>query len=355
MKNFKFTMPPKTLMTLLLLTLFLCLPQVLLAEEQAQPFTLNAKPVPDIVAKVNGVALKAEILEREFFAFRFQSQRMGKEIKLNEEPAVAREILKQMVARELVVQKAESLGIKITQEKIDLQLKNVEDQFPSRDTFITALAFQHMSIESLKEKIHRTLLEDELMRREIAPDVKVGDEKIKEYYDKNLERFTKPVLYRLSHIHITTQPPAQKLDDPASQKKAERLIKAMNADAKDKINAVLKKLQAGDNFADLAKHFSEDKASKDKGGFLGELHPGSTLPEISKAMLKLKEGESSSIVQSSLGYHILKLDEIIPSQLIPFADTKVDIMNHLLKVETQTLFTTYVEELGKKANIQVLI
>ena len=88
---------------------------------------------------------------------------------------------------------------------------------------------------------------------------------------------------------------------------------------------------------------------------MGELHPGSTLPEISDEMVKLKEGGTSGIIQSSFGYHILKLDEIIPSKLIPFSDTKTDIMNLLLKLETQKLFTTYVEDLGNQAKIEVLL
>ena len=72
-------------------------------------------------------------------------------------------------------------------------------------------------------------------------------------------------------------------------------------------------------------------------------------------MVILKEGETSGIIQSQFGYHILKLDEIIPSQLIPFSETKTDIMNLLLKKKTRDLFTNYVTDLGKKADIQVFI
>ncbi len=331
------------------------MPQTLLAQEKVAPFTLNGKLVPQVVARVNGVALDSKFLQREFFAFRFQSKQMGKEIKPEEEHSIARELLKSVVARELIVQKAKSLDITITDNKVDLQLKNIEDQFPSHKSFITALAFQHLNIASLKEKIHRTLLEDELMRREIAPKVKVSDEAIQKYYDDNKARFTKPVMYRVSHIHTTTISPAGKPEDKANQDKAEHLTKMINAEAKEKINSILKKVQAGEDFANLARHFSEDEASKETGGVLGELHPGSTLPEISEAMTKLKEGKTSGVIKSKFGYHILKLDEIIPSKLIPFSETKTDIMNVLLKMETQKLFTAYVEDLGNQAKIEVLL
>jgi parvulin-like peptidyl-prolyl isomerase len=339
-----------------LLSLFLLIiPQSLVAKEKNSIFTLNGKLVPKVVAKVNGVPLASEVLQRELFAFRFQSKQNGKEIKPEDEYIIARELLKLVVARELVVQKSKILGIAISDKRIDIQLKNIEDQFPSHETFITALAFQHMNIDSLKEKIRRTLLEDEFMRQEIAPKVKVRDQTIKEYYDKNKAKFTKPVMYRVSHIHTTTLKPTGKPEDKASQNKAKRLTRIINAEAKEKINLIIKKLHAGENFSDLAKQYSEDKVTKESGGVLGELHPDSTIPEISAEMIKLNEGETSGIIQSEFGYHILKLEEIIPSKLIPFSETKTDIMNLLLKLETHKLFTTYVEDLGNHAKIEVLL
>jgi peptidyl-prolyl cis-trans isomerase SurA len=331
------------------------LPHTLIAEENKTPFTISGKPVPQIVASVNGVALTSELLEREFFSFRFQSKQNGREIDPNEEYNIALELLKTAVARELVVQKANSLGINITDQKITLQLKNIEDQFPSHKLFITALAFQHLSIQSLKEKIHRTLLEDELIRREIAPKVKVSDEEIEKYYNKNRASFTKPVLYKMRHIHIKTITSSEKAADKISQKKADRLKEMINAEAKEKIGSLLKRLQDGEDFIDLAKRFSEDDATKEKGGLLGQLHPDSTIPEISAEMVKLNEQNTSGVIKSKFGYHILKLDEIIPSQLIPFSETKSDIMNLLLKMQTQKLFTTYVENLGNNAQIEVLL
>ena len=340
---------------LILLLFLLILPQSLVAKEKNSIFTLNGKLVPQVVARVNGVPLNSEVLQRELFAFRFQSKQNGKEIKPEEEYSIARELLKLVVARELVVQKSKTLGISITDKKIAIQLKNIEDQFPGHESFITALAFQHMNISSLKEKIQRTLLEDELIRQEIAPKVKVQDQKIKEYYDRNKTKFTKPVMYRVSHILITTIKTAGKPEDKASQNKAARLTKMINAEAKDKINLIIKKIRGGENFSDLAKQYSEDEVSKESGGELGELHPDSTIPEISAEMIKLNEGETSGIIQSEFGYHILKLEEIIPSKLIPFSETKTDIMNLLLKLETHKLFTTYVEDLGNHAKIEVLL
>ena len=340
---------------LILLLFVLVLPPELSAQEKEEPFTLNGKPVPEEVAKVNGVPLSSQVLERELFAFRIRAKQLGREIKPADEVTIARELLKSAVARELIVQKAKSLGITITEEKINRQLKNIEAQFPSHAGFLTSLAFQHMSIVALKEKIYRTLLRDELIRREIAPKVEVSDEETKQYYEDNKARFAKPVLYRVSHIHIATIKPSGDAEDEASRMNAKRLTRMINEEAKEKISSILKKIKAGEDFAQLAKRFSEDEASRNEGGRLGDLHPDSTIPEISKEMVKLHEGETSGIIQSQFGYHILKLDEIIPSTLMPFAGTKTDIMSLLLKMKTRTLFETYVEGLGEKAEIQIFI
>ena len=340
---------------LILLLFVLVLPPELSAQEKEEPFTLNGKPVPEEVAKVNGVPLSSQVLERELFAFRIRAKQLGREIKPADEVTIAREFLKSAVARELIVQKAKSLGITITEEKINRQFENVEDQFPSHSAFLTSLAFQHMSIVALKEKIYRTLLRDELIRREIAPKVEVSDEETKQYYEDNKARFAKPVLYRVSHIHIATIKPSGDAEDEASRMNAKRLTRMINEEAKEKISSILKKIKASEDFAQLAKRFSEDEASRNEGGRLGDLHPDSTIPEIGEEMVRLHEGETSGIIQSQFGYHILKLDEIIPSTLMLFADTKTDIMNLLLKMKTRTLFETYVEGLGEKAEIQIFI
>ena len=133
------------------------------------------------------------------------------------------------------------------------------------------------------------------------------------------------------------------------------MSRMINDDAKNKAEKVLKKVQAGGNFKQLAKEYSEDEVSKLKGGLLGDYHPGSTIPEIAESMVKLNEGETSDIISSSFGYHILKLDEIIPSVLIPFKDAQSDILNILMKRETQKLFKEYVIDLEKTAKIEIFI
>jgi foldase protein PrsA len=337
-----------------LLTLLLFLIPSLI-EAKPEVFKLDGKPVPAIVAKVNGVPLNSARLEGEFVSFRMRSKLQGKEIKPSEELLIAREVLKAEIMKEIITQKAQSLDIEISPDQIDSQIQGIEKKFPNHTAFITALAFQRMNIKALKEKIVSTLLEDELIRHEIAPKVKLNDDAVKNFYNANKSKFMKPVLFRVRHILITTIPTPQKSTDESSYKKALRMSRMINEDAKTKAKEVLKKVQAGGNFEQLAKEYSEDEASKQKGGLLGDFHPGSTIPEIAESMVKLNEGETSNIISSSFGHHILKLDEIIPSVLIPFKDAQSDILNILMKRETKKLFKEYVIDLEKTAKIEIFI
>ena len=239
----------------LLLLIFLLAPISLVGAEP-EVFKLNGKPIPDVVAKVNGKPINSAQLESEFINFRLRAQAMGNKVAPSAETEVAREMLKALIMKELITQKALSLNIKVSSEKINLEIQNIENKFPNHTAFITALAFQRMSIKALKEKIKRTLLEDELIRHEIAPQVKISSKSAKTFYEKNKEKFTKPVLYQVRHILIGTIQPPDNLENKTDQKKALRMAKMINAEAKSNAEAVLLKIKAGEDFIKLAKEYS---------------------------------------------------------------------------------------------------
>jgi len=337
----------------LLPLLFFIFPSLVGAESKI--FELNGKPVPAVVAKVNGVSLNSSQLQTEYIAFRMRAQHEGKKISSSEETLIARELLKAEIMKELIAQNARSFNIKIPADKIDSEIQGVEDKFPSHTAFITTLAFQRMNMKALREKIERTLLEDALIRLEIAPNVKLSDDSVKDFYNKNRGKFSKPVLYRTRHILISTISAPKNLEDDLNRQKGLRMAQTINNEARLKAEEVFRKIKSGGDFIQLAKEFSEDEASKQDGGMLGDLHPESTLPEIAAVMVKLNEEETSNIFQSPFGYHILKLDEIIPSTLIPFEEAQSNILNILMKIETQNLFKKYLIDLENNAKIEIFI
>ncbi len=326
------------------------------AEDKQEAFKINGKPVPEIVASVNGTPLTAKLLQREYTAHTLMRQH-GKEISPADEEKIARQLLIKAIDDELIYQEGLQMSIRIEPEVIDRELQHVQTQFPSKDLFLAALAYQHLTLPALKKNIERQLAEEEFVRREIVPKVKIGDEAVKTYYEKHRESFTQPETFRISHIYVGASDPERegKAGNPEDQKKADRIIAWINKEALRKIRVVQKKLKAGQDFAALVKQYSEDESTRDKDGDLGELTAEHTLPEISDVMTQLKLNETSGIIKSPLGYHIIKLTGKTPGRVTPLAKVKSDILNRLLKEETRKLRQEYLTRLRKKADIKIFL
>ena len=133
---------------------------------------------------------------------------------------------------------------------------------------------------------------------------------MKSFYDKNQATFIKPETFKVSHIYVSIPAPgdgeAESIEDRA---KAKEIIDWVKNEARKKINLASLALKKGKPFTSVAKEFSEDPKTFDKGGDLGFMMKNQTLPEVSSAMVKLKVGEISSVIESSLGFHIIQLTE----------------------------------------------
>jgi peptidyl-prolyl cis-trans isomerase D len=133
---------------------------------------------------------------------------------------------------------------------------------------------------------------------QLASQVQVTPQELQNYYNQHREEYRVPEQVNVRHILIKTPAPGPdgKVDEKAVQA------------AKDKAESILKQLQAGANFADLAKKYSEDPGSKDNGGSLGWIQRGQTVPEFEQVAFSLKPGETSGVVRSTFGFHIIHVD-----------------------------------------------
>ena len=168
----------------------------------------------------------------------------------------------------------------------------------------------------------------------LAADVQISQQDLQRYYSQHQDEFRVPEEVKVSHILIKTPLPGPdgKVDPKAV------------ADAKAKAEDILKKLQGGANFADLAKKNSDDPGSATQGGELGWIGRGRTVPEFEKAAFGLKPGQMSGLVQSSYGFHIIKVEDRHDAHLKSLDEVKAQI-EPILKREkaagaAQTLAST---------------
>lgn len=341
----------------LVVFIFILLTTSLSLAEDTSPSDLiiNGKTVPPVVAVVNGVDLPIQFLENQIAAYRMQVKQKGMQLTPADEEAFAHDALDRMIEQEILYQKRKELGLKADPEKVNKEIERIASQFPSKELFLNALSVQRLDMALLKNSISKKFIDDEFLRKKIAPNVKVPKDAVSNYYNANIVQFEKPERYTIKHIFVSaleSPPHARKDASPAIRKRAEKLQQMIFDDAKAKINQVHKKLKAGGSFEKLAKEFSEDSNSKDKGGLLGDVVPRTVFPAMSAWLPRLKAGEYSDPIKTPLGYHIMKMEARLPKETVPLKDVESDILNHLLKQELEVARDAELKSMKAAAKIQ---
>ncbi len=158
-----------------------------------------------------------------------------------------------------------------------------------------------------------------------AQDIQVTDEEISQFYSLNQTGFVEPEAFRASHLLVDSEEAAKK---------------------------ALTRLKGGEPFAKVAEEVSLD-STRTKGGDIGSFTKGQLIPEFEAACEKLKPGELSGIVKSSLGYHVILLTEREPSRQKPLEQVKESIRPQLVARLRQRGVEVFVKDLRAKAQVQI--
>ena len=153
----------------------------------------------------------------------------------------------------------------------------------------------------------------------VRQQVQVTPQDIQQYYNSHRDQYRVPEQVSVRHILIKTPTPG------ADGKVDEAAVKA----AREKAESILKQVQNGGNFADLAKKNSDDPGSKDNGGSLGWIQRGQTVPEFEQAAFSLAKGQTSAIVRSTFGFHIIHVDDKQDAHVKPLEEVKAQIEQQL--------------------------
>ena len=148
----------------------------------------------------------------------------------------------------------------------------------------------------------------EMLREEVNEANPITDEDVQAYYDENISYFTTPESFTASHILLMDA-------DHTPERRAE-------------IEAILERIQDGEDFAELAKEFSED-GSAENGGDLGTFYAGNMVAPFEEACLALRPGEVSGIVETDYGYHIIKMFERGDAVVASLEDSREEINSYI--------------------------
>ena len=162
----------------------------------------------------------------------------------------------------------------------------------------------------------------------------VTDADVQAYYNAHLDQYKTPEQVKTRHILITVAKGADAKTDAAAKAKAED---------------ILKQLKAGGNFADLAKKYSDDPGSKDQGGELPMIPTSGLDPAYAQAAMQLNPGQTSPLVRSSFGYHIIQTEAKDTAHVKPLAEVKSSIMEQLQSQKSAAAAQTYAAQLAAEA------
>lgn len=290
-------------------------------------------------AKVNGVAISSERLEAGF-------QELLRERKINaarmQNPerfkALKREALDTLIDQELAWQAAEKAKVTATPREVDDALAETRKAFRSEQAFRERVAADGFSEETYREQVRKVLSGRKYLDQVAKRSVKVTEAEIEAFYKENPDKFDRPEMLRARHILV-----AVSRDASAEQRNA----------ARAKIEGVLKEARAGKNFDQLARENSDDP-TRQWGGALDPIRRGQLVKEFEDAAFSLQPGQISAVVQTPIGFHIIKLEERMPAATMPLDQARDRIRAHIEASKREQAVRQELEFLRADARIEIL-
>jgi len=285
----------------------------------------TARVVEGIAAIVDGDPITLSDVHR--FSRRFAA------VPRPERPGLAgtRRVLDLLIEERLVEKEAVKLGIVIDDAEVDRAIGDLLQMNSLTSEQLRALLrTQEMSMDDYRNEIRRELLKAKLIAREIQPRVFLSEEKVRTYYLENRERFAAPPKVRISQIFFRRSSPG----------------------AEATLRKVRNRLDAGEDFAALAREFSED-ASGAQGGDLGFFTLDEVKPELRAVLADLPPEQPSDTVPTSEGFHILQITEREEGGPVPFEEVKGIVTEELFAREIDRGFRAWIENVRLKAKIEV--
>lgn len=319
------------------------------AADPKAPAKVSPAPAPSlfpdkVVAKGKGLEIKASQLDEVFTQLKAQAAGRGQPIPDERRAQIETNILERMIIFRLLAAKADSADRAKAEIETRKQYAQFRDSAPSEAIFLARIQSLGMTTNAVRAEIYEQQVAMSVIDREVKDKVAITDAQVKEFYDKNSNRFEEPEQVRASHILVSSVDSATRAELPAAELKKKK-------DLADKLLARAKK---GEDFAKLAKEFSEDPGSKDKGGEY-TFPRGQMVKEFEETAFALKANEVSGLVKTQFGWHIIKLSEKKPATKLKIDEVRADIKKALAGMESDKQMPLYLEKLKKDAAVEVLL
>jgi parvulin-like peptidyl-prolyl isomerase len=294
---------------------------------------------PVLAARVNGVGITAELLDRQY-------EELLRERKLHiarlNNPAKAknikREALDQLIRVELLWQEAKAAGLVASDDEVDRAVAAVRGRFRNAETFVRRIEISGYSETAYREYTRKLLSGERFAQRIVEREVRVTDQDVEDFYAANPRAFRRPEQVQVRQILIAV---------PAD---ADALRKEQ---ARRRIDGLLERARGGEDFEALARQHSDD-ATRQWGGELDPFVRGEKAKPFEDAAFALAPGAISGVVETSAGLHIIKLEQRTAAVLVPLDEARPRIREHLQATRGKEAVDHEVEQLRSLVKVEVL-
>ncbi|MFN3550767.1 MAG: peptidylprolyl isomerase [Endomicrobiia bacterium] len=324
--------------------------------------------IDKVIVKVNN----ENILQSDFdklFKSALEQYKLFSKKELSEEDIknLKQKVLEQLINDKLLLQEAKKQNIKVTKREIEDGIKTVKLRFPSDSAFQQELKKENLTEKQFEKRIEEQIMVLKLIDEKIRQNIKQPTEdEAKELFNqilKNIE--SKKISKKTTNLEVQddlvllTQLVERFFDEQVRVRHilirvTENATQQQKEEAKKKIMEIKSKIDKGEDFATLAQKYSEDPSSKDRGGDIGFIARGDTVEEFEKVAFSLKEGQTSEIVETVYGFHIIKVIEKRNKRKPDFDTIKEDLLQYLARKNAEKYYEEYIENLKKSAKIEYL-
>lgn len=247
---------------------------------------------------------------------------------------IQRDVVDQLIVQKLLWQEAKRREFRSGDEAVDKQLEIVKQSFDTPQAFLFQIKAGGFTEKSYREDIRQRESVQEMINTDLAPKVIIGADEIETFYKENMDQMSQPEQRRARHILIKLA-----ADDDAAR-----------ALAIEKIHTIQEQLRDGADFEGLAREYSE-APSAPQGGDLGFFGRGQMVPAFENATFAMQPGETSDIVETRFGFHVIRLEEIREAQTVSVALASERISAYLRQAKLQEAVEDLVQDLRASAQI----
>jgi parvulin-like peptidyl-prolyl isomerase len=236
-------------------------------------------------------------------------------------------IVSSLVERAEFELEAEEMDIEVTDEEVEKRLDELKKQFFQGDEekYRKEITKQGLTDEQVRDEIRARLISEKLYEA-VTSSVKVTDADIKAYYDKNKAQFEQPESREVRHILVKN---------------------------KARADEIRSGLESGANFAKLAKQYSQDSSSADKGGKYTAVKGASVAP-FDEFVFEAETGDLSQPVKTQFGWHVIEvLSDVKPKSTTPLTEVEQSIRDTLLREKQNEAMRKWVNDLAEKYADQI--